>query len=125
MDTSVEPKVIVTPFYVVDMQKRSWRERLFSWPWKPWVKSYPVNTPSMVRVGNEIYCHPELLPALQKMLLHRKEAGEHCRNCEWTWDSATSNGVCEYCERRQWYEEEGLDLEGVLPAQSSPSAARA
>ena len=105
MDTPPEIKIIKTPFFVVDVVRRSWYERLLSWPWRPWVRSYPVNTPSMVKIGNDIFCHPDLLISVQRMLEHRKEMGNECCNCEWTWDSATSNGECEFCEKRQWLEE--------------------
>ncbi len=105
MDDPNEIKIIETPFFVVDMVKRSWFERLFSWPWQPWIKSVSVKTPSMVRIGKDIYCHPGLTPSAQRMVEHRKDAGDECCDCEWTWDSATSNGQCEFCEKRQWLDE--------------------
>ncbi|MBI5307694.1 MAG: hypothetical protein HZB37_05010 [Planctomycetes bacterium] len=105
MNNQNELRVVETPFFVIDVIKRSWRERLFSWPWRPWVGSASVNTPSMVRIGTDIYCHPSLTTLARRMAEHSKKADDDCCNCEWTWDSATSNGQCEFCERRQWFEE--------------------
>lgn len=43
---------------------RSWRERLLSLPWRPWVKTKTVqvsgNRPAIVRIGNTFYYHPSL-----------------------------------------------------------------
>jgi len=106
MNTSQDLQIVETPVFVVDMVRRSWRERLFSLPWHPCEKLYSVNIPSMKKIGNDIYCHPDLLSSALQMLEHLKEAGDECCNCEWTWDSATSNGQCEFCEKRQWLEED-------------------
>ncbi|MBI5351601.1 MAG: hypothetical protein HZB50_03075 [Chloroflexi bacterium] len=105
MENPMERKIIETSFFVIDMVRRSWVERFFSWPWRPWVKSNPVKTPSMVKIGNDIYCHPDLLTTAQHMLANCK-GGDECGNCKWTWDSATSNGQCEFCEGRQWFDED-------------------
>lgn len=105
MENPSEMRIIKTPFFVVDKVKRSWAERLFSWPWRPWIKADAINVPSMVRIGNDIFCHPDLLSSAQRMLEHRANAGDECCNCEWTWDSATSSGQCEFCEKRQWLDE--------------------
>ncbi len=41
---------------------RPWRERLFSWPWKPWVaeKMVVVQVPDkqVYVMGHSIICHP-------------------------------------------------------------------
>lgn len=44
------------------IMRRSWRERLFSWPWKPWVaeKTIVMQVPDkhVYIAGNNVYCHP-------------------------------------------------------------------
>ena len=50
---------------------RTWRERLFSRPWQPWVgaKTISVEVPSkqILNVGNSmLICHPEMLKAIRK-----------------------------------------------------------
>lgn len=53
---------------------RTWRERLFSWPWCPWVKTRRYLSPSPVeaddcfRVGDEIYCGVAFYDKLKKTL---------------------------------------------------------
>lgn len=106
MVSTNEMKIVEAPFFVVDMVRRSLSERFFSWPWRPWIKSYPVNTPSMVKIGNEIFCHPDLAITARHLVTQCEDSGDECRNCQWTWDSATSNGMCEFCEKRQWFDED-------------------
>lgn len=109
MDSPREIHIIEIPFFVVDKVRRSWCERLFSLPWSPWVKFNVFNTPSMVRIGNDIYCHPSLLTSAQRMLDQRRKKGDGRCECEWTWESAINNGMCEYCEKRQWFDEDYLE----------------
>lgn len=33
--------------------KRTWRERLFSWPWRPWVASYTSDPLDIYRAAQE------------------------------------------------------------------------
>lgn len=43
-------------------ERRTWRERLVSWPWRPWVvmKTIRIEVPSsrVLRVGNRLIMHP-------------------------------------------------------------------
>jgi len=105
MDDQNEIRIIETPLFVENTLRRSWRERFFSWPWRPWVKSHTVQSPSMARLGYDIFCHPSLLSSAERMVEHCKEADVQCSECEWAWDSASSNGMCEFCDRRPWLDE--------------------
>ena len=48
----------------------TWPQRLFSWPWRPWVKtrSWFTHVPSaqMVKIGDTIHMHPEAARNLMK-----------------------------------------------------------
>jgi hypothetical protein len=54
-----EPKIV----------NRTWKERLFSRPWKPWVKTKTIQVdvlgPVMYQVGNKFLVHPSLMPGLR------------------------------------------------------------
>ena len=50
---------------------RTWRERLFSWPWRPWIKTLVWNTPSekiyLMKLDNfteKLICHPAMTQKL-------------------------------------------------------------
>jgi len=48
---------------------RDWRERLFSWPWRPWVRFKTEDVPyrGAVRIGdNTLLMHPVTVQALRK-----------------------------------------------------------
>lgn len=49
---------------------RTWRERLFTWPWRPWrtTRTYVPQVPSSqaYRVGDTLYLHPETWAALRR-----------------------------------------------------------
>ena len=45
--------------------KRTWRERLFSWPWRPGQKTKVVREPGIFRVGNMIVVHPALKESIE------------------------------------------------------------
>jgi hypothetical protein len=52
---------------------RPWKERLFSWPWKPWVKIVVWQTPSetiylvdMDAVGKRFICHPAMAEMIKQ-----------------------------------------------------------
>lgn len=47
--------------------RRTWRERLFSWPWRPWaaMRNRIVSRPGCFRMGNTLYMHPELVAELR------------------------------------------------------------
>lgn len=48
--------------------KRTWKERLFSWPWRPWVAETITYKPEMWKVGDAIICHPAIYAALNSEL---------------------------------------------------------
>jgi hypothetical protein len=53
--------------------KRSWKERLFSWPWRPWKKTKLVDEyhpdPNFYILGSFTFtCHPALYNQLRKQL---------------------------------------------------------
>src|SRR3990167_4795816 len=41
-----------------ELVKRNWCERLFSWPWRPWMSTRMISVPVMYRVGIDIFSHP-------------------------------------------------------------------
>jgi hypothetical protein len=43
---------------------RSWDERLFSWPWDPMQPYRVIRDPFAIKIGDNIYIHPETLPIL-------------------------------------------------------------
>jgi hypothetical protein len=52
--------------------RRSWRERLLSWPWRPWVatKEISVEVPDerYYTFGNVVVCHPAVAQQLREEL---------------------------------------------------------
>lgn len=52
--------------------KRTWKERLFSWPWRPWKATktvyYPETIPAMYRIGDRIVAHPAKIVELKAAL---------------------------------------------------------
>lgn len=42
-----------------DQIKRTWKERLFSRPWRPWVSKKSVHNPKIYRAGDTIICSPK------------------------------------------------------------------
>lgn len=47
---------------------RTWRDRLFSRPWRPWVKTKTVRgpeRPGWVIIGGRLYCHPAVFAELK------------------------------------------------------------
>ena len=51
--------------YEVQIIKRSWRERLWSWPWRPWVVTKVFHKPAMYQIGNTIVAHPSLMSQIR------------------------------------------------------------
>jgi hypothetical protein len=50
---------------VTKKEKRSWRERLFSLPWKPLLQYRLMifhDISVVYQVGNSLVCHPEMMP---------------------------------------------------------------
>lgn len=59
----------------VEEQPRSWKERLFSWPWCPWRKTKFVTVPSttfyklsLPSGGEAFVMHPEMMARVQQRL---------------------------------------------------------
>ena len=63
---------IVTSVYLTKPLKtgRTWRERLFSWPWRPWQEFRIINVPDrqFYIVGKTVHCHPAMLAELQRVI---------------------------------------------------------
>ncbi len=57
--------------------RKSWKERLISWPWKPWVKTkwvtkqVPSDEIMHDRVNNVFYCHPVMKKQLEQEIYRR------------------------------------------------------
>ncbi len=69
---------IITDPYVSDYDqvRRTWRERLFSWPWQPFVKFKTVYSPKYYKIeGNKILCSPQSAAQLQAHLASPPESG--------------------------------------------------
>lgn len=59
------------------IERKSWKERLWSWPWKPWQKTkivqYQVPNPNAIRINlDTIVIHPATLQKLQQMARESK-----------------------------------------------------
>ena len=58
----------------LEVVRRSWRERLLSRPWNPWIATktieVPNYAPAIFRVGNTILYHPSLREQLLRSLNH-------------------------------------------------------
>jgi hypothetical protein len=67
----VETEMLTEPGEPIDV-RRTWRERLFSRPWRPlratklFVPQVPMKT--AMRVGNTLYMHPVTARAMRQML---------------------------------------------------------
>ncbi len=53
---------------------RSFGERFFSFPWKPWVTHKTVTAPGMYREGDVIYVHPSLCEEIYKTMNQDEDA---------------------------------------------------
>jgi hypothetical protein len=67
--------IIECPLCTVTEQRparRSWRERLLSWPWRPWVAakeiSVKVPDPHCYTFDNVVVCHPAMATELRERL---------------------------------------------------------
>lgn len=47
------PNIAIRDYYKYE---RSWFDRLFSWPWRPWLSSVIIYSPQYEVVGGLIYC---------------------------------------------------------------------
>jgi len=68
-------KIIPSP-YMVDLVKRTWKERLFSWPWKPQKKYNRVPSEEVYILKRSsdsvIVCHPMTEAKLRRLLNNAK-----------------------------------------------------
>lgn len=52
--------------------RRSWRERLLSWPWRPWITErrvvVQVPSPNVYLIDQIIVCHPVMAMLLRERL---------------------------------------------------------
>lgn len=68
-------RVVINPELTTDVEvessmevDRTWRERLFSWPWRPWLSMKTITysvvdrqpDPNIYFVDGVLYCHPKL-----------------------------------------------------------------
>jgi hypothetical protein len=72
-DSLAGPQVIVSPFAVTTKSvSRSWRERLLSWPWQPWMPAKRIETPTYFRMSvlgqPYLVLHPALADSLLQLL---------------------------------------------------------
>ncbi len=49
--------------------QRTWKERLLTWPWRPWIttKVVPTHIPAAYRVGNMWVVHPTIMNELRRL----------------------------------------------------------
>jgi len=66
--------IISSPWMTTSEKKivpRTWRERLFSWPWRPWqatkVKFEVVLIKEVYVMGNDIVCHPVVAEQMRSL----------------------------------------------------------
>lgn len=59
---------IVPSVYVTDWtwEKRSWRERLFSWPWNPLLRYTIVKNPKVYYMDDQIVCSYETFDKIKR-----------------------------------------------------------
>lgn len=56
---------------------RTWKERLFSWPWRPQIATrkevYQVPSEKIYVMGDKIICHPDFANKLREAMAERTE----------------------------------------------------
>jgi hypothetical protein len=66
-------KVIVNPnIFYSEKVERSWKERLFTLPWKPFKKFIEINKPGCYRYENTLFIHTEIWEELKKQMESEK-----------------------------------------------------
>lgn len=52
--------------------KLAWRKRLFSWPWKPWIKSvpFPTNIDDCYIINGNIFVTQKIFDVLKKQQIY-------------------------------------------------------
>jgi hypothetical protein len=75
-------RIIECPLCTVTEQRlarRSWRERLLSWPWRPWVatEQVSVEVPDLwyYTIGNVAVCHPAVARRVRENLSRLGKGG--------------------------------------------------
>lgn len=74
-------RVMESPWLTVEreeIERRSWKERLFSWPWVPWVKEktvvYRDPDPNFYYDGDfVVYCHPAMAAQLREYIANERD----------------------------------------------------
>jgi len=68
---------VVTDINMVDTEtvKRTWRERLLSFPWHPQAAYKTITKPKQEAwiMGNKIVCHPAMWDEIKKQLTEGRE----------------------------------------------------
>jgi hypothetical protein len=73
-------RLVESPFCTVSEErlvKRSWKERLFTWPWRPWkstkVVEVSVPDPNYYIVDDQVVGHPVTIAKLMEIVHERDE----------------------------------------------------
>ncbi len=76
--------IIETNYLVKEIQiavNKTWKERLLSWPWKPWIKTkikieYVPDEETVYhdKINNIIYCHPIVAQRIKKQCGTKEES---------------------------------------------------
>lgn len=61
MRVFIDPNALTT-----EKISRTWKERLFTWPWKPFKKFNEIKKPGCYRVGDNMIVHPEVWEEIKK-----------------------------------------------------------
>ncbi len=68
---------IVSDIHISDYEtvKRSWKERLFSRPWRPFVRFNKVHKPKVYQFGDTYICSPQTEARIQSALKNSSPLG--------------------------------------------------
>ena len=62
-------RVVLEPNFVSERHPRTWKERLWSWPWKPWISVRTVPSNKIVQYGDHtLIMHPQTFIEAKKIL---------------------------------------------------------
>jgi len=65
--------IIESPHCTIDDEvKRTWWERLFTKPWRPFLKMKTVKKKAMFNYDNTIICHPDIAKQLRDTIQNKK-----------------------------------------------------
>lgn len=65
---SIPPPKLFVSMHVIEMVPRTWKERLWSWPWKPWVKEKAVPGTKVLHTPLGFMCHPQIEKEVREAL---------------------------------------------------------